>query len=91
MIEFEWDPAKSERNIVNHGIDFDDAIRMFECSMVVIRSDRDGEIRWKGIGTLEGREVAIVYTIRRRRYRIISVRRARIHEREAYRKAHPDG
>lgn len=91
MLSFEWDPAKNELNIRNHGIDFEDAIAVFEGSMVISRSDRDGEVRWKGIGMLEGREVAAVYTIRGESYRIISVRRARINEREAYRKAHPGG
>jgi len=91
MVEFEWDAAKNERNVALHGIDFEDATGIFASAIVVHRSDRAGEIRFAAIGEVEGREVAVVYTIRGERYRIISVRRARENEREAYRKARPGG
>ena len=29
-MEFEWDPVKNQRNIAKHGIDFADAVRIFE-------------------------------------------------------------
>jgi len=29
-VEFEWDVAKNAANIAKHGIDFDDAIGIFE-------------------------------------------------------------
>ena len=28
-MEFEWDEAKNEANLAKHGIDFDDAIKLF--------------------------------------------------------------
>ncbi|MBW3630219.1 MAG: BrnT family toxin [Gemmatimonadetes bacterium] len=90
-MEFEWFPAKNEANIAKHGIDFNDAIRIFADSIVVVGPDRDGEVRWGAIGVVNGREIAVFYTVRGERYRIISARRARANEREAYRKAHPGG
>ena len=90
-IEFEWDPAKNEANIAKHGIDFEDAIEIFATSVVVFRSDREDEVRWGAIGDVEGREITVFYTLRADRYRIISARRARTNEREAYRKAYPGG
>lgn len=36
---FEWDPAKRETNLRKHGIDFVDAVRMFE-GLVLEREDR---------------------------------------------------
>jgi uncharacterized DUF497 family protein len=29
-MEFEWDPEKAEQNFIHHGIDFDDAIAIFD-------------------------------------------------------------
>ncbi len=90
-MEFEWDVAKNAANIAKHGIDFDDAIGIFE-GPVLIRTDerRDyGELRMIAFGIIEDRELAVVYTIRGARHRIISARRAHRREREAYRQAYP--
>jgi uncharacterized DUF497 family protein len=88
-MEFEWDPGKNEANIRKHGIDFEDAIGIFAGPILTRRSDREGEERWVAIGAVEGREVAMVYTIRGAALRIISARRARRNERRDYRQAHP--
>jgi uncharacterized DUF497 family protein len=88
---FEWDAAKNEANIAKHRIDFEDAIGIFE-GPVLERSDqrRDyGEPRIVAFGVLDDREIAIVYTVRETRRRIISARRASKDEREAYRNAYP--
>ncbi|ETW93285.1 MAG: hypothetical protein ETSY1_39895, partial [Candidatus Entotheonella factor] len=37
-MEFEWDPAKNNRNITHHGIDFEDARRIFD-GLVLERID----------------------------------------------------
>jgi uncharacterized protein len=52
-----------------------------------MRSDRAGEVRWKALGEISGVVIAVVYTLRQERSRIISARRAREYEREAYRAA----
>lgn len=84
-MEFEWDPAKDRANLEKHGIDFEDAIGIFERQVFTERSDREGEERWKAVGMLEGREIAVIYTMREGRHRIISARRASRNERRAYR------
>jgi uncharacterized DUF497 family protein len=88
-VEFEWDEAKNKANILKHGIDFDDAIGIFN-GQVLERVDarRDyGEMRIIAIGVVEGRELVLVYTMRGRMCRIISARRARRDERRTYRQA----
>jgi uncharacterized DUF497 family protein len=82
---FEWDEDKAERNFRKHGIDFDEAIEVFYGSPMLRPSDRSNEERWIAIGETEGRVVAIVFTIRGGKLRIISARRARKNEKRAYR------
>lgn len=89
MDEFEWDEAKAASNLDKHGIDFEDAIGIFEGPVLEVRSDRGSEKRWKAVGMAEGVELAVIYTLREGRRRIISARRARKREREAYHQANP--
>lgn len=88
-LEFEWNDSKAEANLEKHGIDFEDAIGVFEGPVLEVRSDQKGEIRWKAIGLVEGLEITVVYTLREGRRRIISARRAQQNERRAYHQAHP--
>lgn len=81
---FEWDEHKRRTNLAKHGIDFEDAIGIFEGVVFVRRSDRSGETRWVGVGEVYGRVIAVVYTIRGDRYRIISARKGRTNERRDY-------
>ncbi|HEX5727642.1 MAG TPA: BrnT family toxin [Longimicrobiaceae bacterium] len=90
-LEFEWDANKRALNLWKHRIDFEDAIRIFESAVVTKRSDREGEERWVAVGEVDRRVLAVVYTIRDSRYRIISARRARRDEQRSYRKAAPGG
>jgi|SRR5580704_14316912 uncharacterized DUF497 family protein len=83
---FEWDSNKREVNLRKHGIDFEDAIEVFDGPILVHRSDRKEE-RWVAIGSLENRLVAVVFTRRTDVIRIISVRRARRNEESQYRNA----
>jgi uncharacterized protein len=89
-MEFEWDAAKNAVNIAKHGIDFEDAIRIFERPVLEKVDDRRnyGEVRIIAVGAVDDRELAIVYTLRGERRRIISARRAHSHERKAYHEAH---
>jgi len=88
---FEWDAAKSAANIAKHGIDFEDAIGIFD-GPVLEKADarRDyGEDRFVAFGVVDDRELAVVYTGRGERRRIISARRAHGRERKAYREVYP--
>ena len=85
-MELEWDERKNRLNIAKHGIDFADAWRIFANPMV-IRPDarRDyRETRWIALGKLEDVVVVLVFTIRGKRTRIISIRKGNKHERQVY-------
>jgi uncharacterized protein len=85
---FEWDEAKRLGNIEKHGIDFIRAQRIFDGPVLVRRLAYGDEDRWIAIGLVDVREIAVVYTIRGEAIRIISARRARGNEREAYQASH---
>lgn len=88
MLDFEWDGAKSASNLDKHGINFEDAIAIWEGPVLVNPSHRDGEDRWIAIGVVEGVEIAVIYTERGTAKRLISARRARTNERRAYHQAY---
>ncbi len=54
-MRFEWDETKIATNIRKHGIDFADAIDVFNHPMLSLIDDREsyGEERWKAIGWLK--------------------------------------
>ena len=56
-MEFEWDATKNEANIIKHGLDFADAVALFENDVYAAKDTRKdyGEERWRGIGELHGR------------------------------------
>jgi uncharacterized DUF497 family protein len=90
IMKFEWDEKKNKENIRKHGIDFRDAIEMFNHPMLTqIDTLRDyGEDRWIGIGLIKQIVAVSVYlewqdeeTIR-----IISARKATRHESKEYHK-----
>lgn len=79
-LRFEWNPAKNATNIRKHGISFAEASLAFRDPMMVSFPDPlfgEEEERWIGYGCLpNGRLLAIVYTDRGDRVRIISARNA---------------
>ena len=81
---FEWDEAKRLGNVEKHGIDFIRAQRIFDGPVLVRHLPYGSEDRWIAIGLVDGREIAVIYTLRGKAIRIISARRARRNEREAY-------
>lgn len=86
---YEWDPGKNRDNITKHGIDFADAIRIFDGLTREKVDDRldYGEVRTIALGIMDGREVVVVYAERGENRRIISARKATRGERKAYYKA----
>lgn len=90
-MEFEWDVHKNKKNQQKHGIDFADAVLIFDNDILKyedIRKDY-GERRFCGIGIVENVEIVVSYTIRDNKIRIISARRARKDERQKYRSIYP--
>ena len=82
----EWDNNKNLINLKKHGIDFVDAYKVFENTLLTRIDDRIDykEKRWIGLGLLEEINVVLVYTKRGKNIRIISIRKANKTERKIY-------
>jgi hypothetical protein len=85
-MRYEWDERKRISNLEKHDLDFFDADIVFESSHVVTLSPHSSEEGFLATGTFKGRFVTVVYTMRAEAIRIISFRRARHEERDAYQK-----
>ena len=83
---FEWDDNKRRLNVLKHGIDFAEATQVFDDpKQYTYRSpQRSTETRYVSVGLCGGVLLAVVFTPRDTRLRIISARAARRHERERY-------
>lgn len=85
---FEWDDKKEKINLQKHGISFEEAITLFidPYSITIYDPDHsDEEARFIDIGTSnKGRILAVVYTERENKIRIISCRKALPTERRRY-------
>jgi uncharacterized protein len=85
---FEWDDAKNEKTLRERGLDFDRASRIFQNDVVEKEDTRTnyGEVRIRATGKVGDDFIAVVYTWRGDRRRIISSRFAKRRERDGYRK-----
>lgn len=84
-MDFEWDEAKRLANIEKHGIDFIDAVVLFDNPHLAAPAKRvDGEERWLTTGVIEDVYVTVVFTMRGPIVRVISMRRARDGERQKH-------
>jgi uncharacterized DUF497 family protein len=82
---FEYDPAKSRSNQQKHGIDFEQAQKLWNNpGNLIAPVDSIGEPRWQLIGKLGEVFWTAIFTIRKENIRLISVRRARENEKERY-------
>ena len=82
--EVEWDDRKRDINLVKHGIDFFDAMRIWLGPTVTRRSDSGGEERYLSLGVMDNRVIVVVWTPRNGARRLISARMASTHERACY-------
>jgi len=84
-MEFEFDPAKSESTRVKHGIDFDEAITLWDDpDLIEIPVKTSDEPRLLVIAKIERRHWSAIITHRGNKIRIISVRRSRKEEVSIY-------
>jgi len=86
-MEYEWDPAKAKVNLRKHRVSFADAALALEDPRALTMADPDasGEQRFVSLGSDPiGRVLVTVFTLRGRRTRIISSRKASRNERRAY-------
>lgn len=81
---FEWNEDKRGRNLRDRGIDFEDALQIFDGPTFIRQSDRGDEARYMVFGFVNGDEAVVICTFRDRNCRLISVRRARRDERKKY-------
>jgi len=85
-MDYEWDSNKARANLRKHGIDFADAVGVFEDELALtIDDEHPEEERFITIGmdTL-GRILTVIYTWRGEVIRIISAREATARERKQY-------
>jgi uncharacterized protein len=88
-VEFEWDEHKRRTNLTAHGIDFEDALGIWEGPVLEVPSSQahHGADRFLAIGRVKGLMVTVVFTRRGKNRRLISARIARRNEREDYNQA----
>jgi len=85
--EFEWDENKNRDNKMKHGVSFETAVRVFSDNKRVELFDRKHSLfeeRWKAIGLSGLKLLAVVFTERHNSIRIITARKAKKAEEEAY-------
>ncbi len=86
-MNYQWDPKKAASNLRKHGIEFADAVGIFEddWALTIEEQHIESEQRFVSIGSdFLGRLIVVVYTYRNDDIRIISARRATKRERMSY-------
>ena len=85
-MEYEWDPKKADRNLRKHGVDFVDAVIVFDDDRAItLQDEHPTEERYLTFGMdAQGRVLAISYALRGSTIRVISARKATSRERAQY-------
>ncbi len=88
MVIFEWDEEKAQSNLRKHRVSFDEAESVFYDPQSITIGDPDhseDEFRFIDLGmSNQNRVLVVVYTERKDRIRIVSVRKATRNERKQY-------
>ena len=85
MPAVEWDDNKNESNRRKHGLSFEQGKEVFnDANRLQKVQVRSNERRYLTIGKIFKVIVTVVYTVRALTFRIISVRKSRKEERQAY-------
>ena len=87
-MDFAWDPKKARRNLIKHGISFEEAKTAFDDDLFLVFADPDHsaeERRFIILGESKRRRLLVVaYIERGDAIRIINARKATRGERKAY-------
>ena len=78
-MNYQWDPVKAKTNVKKPGIEFADAVGVFDDADAITLEDPDseGEQRFLAIGLdILGRIIVVAYTYRGDEVRVISARKA---------------
>ena len=89
-MEFGWDPAKRERNLVKHGIDFAGTGPCFADTDRLLWEDARhdyGETRFNMLARLGSRVLHVTFTMRGQVTWVISARKANPREQRKYAQA----
>jgi uncharacterized DUF497 family protein len=86
-VKITCDPAKREATLRERGLDFLDAVGLFEGDHINVVDDRFdyGEVRYQAVGYLEGRMMMVVWTPRGEARHVISMRKCNDREQKRYR------
>ena len=84
-MDFEFDPRKSESNKRKHGVDFVEAQALWDDpDRLQLPAHTQGEARFMMTGMIDAEHWSAIFTYRENTIRIVSVRRARKKEVDAY-------
>ena len=84
-MDFEYDPAKSLQNKEKHGIDFEEAKFLWvDEKRFLLPARNTGEARFALLGEWNRKVWTCIFTLRKGKIRIISVRRSRDGEKKIY-------
>ena len=77
-MKIEYDPAKRDRTLVERGLDFEDALEVFNAAARTAQDERHDypEVRFVTTGLLRSRMMVVVWTPIDGGRRIISMRKA---------------
>jgi uncharacterized protein len=86
-MNFEWDDKKNVANLKKHGVDFVEALLIFENVVLSVEDTRQnyGERRFRSIGVVDGNCFVVVHTQRGDITRLISAWKGGLDERDKYR------
>jgi uncharacterized DUF497 family protein len=87
IVNYQWDPNKAALNSRKHGVDFADAVGVFEDENALWQEDpkENREERFISLGVdFLGRVLVVVFTFRGEEIRIISARKATENEKNTY-------
>jgi uncharacterized DUF497 family protein len=87
LVKIEFDSAKNKANLAKHGVDMAAAMDFdFETATTAVDNRRQyGEERIVALGLIGQRLYILVYTMRGKTLRVISLRKANAKERKAFR------
>ncbi len=85
-MDYEWDPAKSLLNEKKHGISFEAALILWQSDTIEVEEIAYAKLESRSatLGIIGKKVYVVIWTRRKDKIRLITVRRARHHEEKLY-------
>jgi hypothetical protein len=85
-MDIEFDEEKRRQTLEHRGLDFADAASVFDGPELTSLDDREdyGENRFQTVGRLDGRLIMVIWTLRGKTRRIISMRKCNAREQRKF-------